>query len=180
MEADSRAEGVGSVIRWFKRRAYFNDVIIRLQVMMLTGRFVRKNPGVQAALRETFDKGVTVPVATVYIASLLIADAIERDGDAERKRMIAQQLDAWSATENPRLLKKQLREGTLDQDMLLTRCQWMLVIGQDMLLADEITIQDFRFLKDNIYGSLKGEPLEQRTTNRATSAFEEVLGPEPD
>lgn len=168
------------MIRWFRRRAYANDVIIRLQVMMLTGHLVRKHPGVQAALRDNFDKGISVPVTTIYIASSLIADAIERDGDATRKQMIAQQLDAWSTTENPRLFKKQLREGTLDQDMLLTRCQWMLVVGQDMLLADEITVHDFTILKDSIYGSLKGEPKEQRTANRISSMLEEILGPEPD
>ncbi|MEZ2131346.1 MULTISPECIES: hypothetical protein [unclassified Sinorhizobium] len=168
------------MISWFRRRAYANDIMIRLQVMMLTGRFIRNHRGVQAAVRDNFDKGIPAPITTIHIASSLIADAIEQSGDTARKQMIAQQLDAWSTTENPRLFKKQLREGTLDQDMLLTQCQWMLVVGQDMLLAGEITVHDFRILKDSIYGSLKGEPKEQRTADRVSSMLEEILGPEPD
>ena len=78
-------------------------------------------------------------------------------------------------TENPRSMRKELREGTLNQDLLLTRLQWAILMGRDMLGEGEIEGHDFVMLKDEIYGSLKGEPPGQRALDRISLALDNIL-----
>lgn len=74
-------------------------------------------------------------------------------------------------TENPRSIRKGLREGTLHQDALLTRLHWAILLVNDMALDHEIEIEEFDLFKSEVYGSLAGQSSGERRSSRLVSAF---------
>ncbi len=173
------------MFRWWKRRVYRGDVLTQLKVMTLIlgneEKMLDNHSGIAQAIQKNFDDGITAPVTAMYIASALMADVIERNDDKERKQIVEQLLAQWSQLDPiaQRGISRQLRDGTLDQDMLLTRCQWLLLRAQDLLLEKKIEMQDFRILKDQIYGPLKGETSTDRMMIRLSDSLDDILGPKP-
>lgn len=170
------------MIGWWKRRLYRNDVVAQVAMMTLLigrdGRLLDRHAGIKGAVQASFEEGTPPMVAATHIAAAIVAYAIEQDDDTIRKQIVAQQLTEWSILQpnEQRAFVRQLAGGSLDQDMLLTRCQWLLVRGQDLLLNGKITEHDFRILKDAIYGPLKGEPSQSRMFARIDSALDEAFG----
>lgn len=173
------------VFRWWNRRVYRGEVLTQLKVMTLMlgneEKMLDKHSGIAQAIRKNFDNGVTAPATATFIAAALMADAIERNDDNERKQIVEQLLAQWSKLDPvaQRGISRQLGDGTLNQDMLLTRCQWLLLRGQDLLVEKKIEMQDFRILKDHIYGPLKGEKSIDRMIMRLSDSLDDILGPNP-
>ena len=172
------------MFRWWKRMAYKADVMPQLMAMTLMigkreGKLLGKHAGIADVIRKNFDEDIPSMVTATHLAAALIADAIERDDDVVRKQIVEQLLTEWSQLEpaEQRQISKQIGDGTLNQDMLLPRCQWLLLRGQDLLLEKKIEQHDFRILKDSIWGPLKGETSAQRTTVRLNEALDEAFGP---
>ncbi len=170
------------MIRWWRRKLYRNEVLAELMAMTLMigpeAKVLTRHSGLAKAIKLNFDKGTPTAVAATYLAATLMADAIERDGDTARMEMIEQLLSEWSVLDPPeqRAIRSRMGEGTLEQDMLLTRCQWLLLMGQDMLVDGKISAHDFRMLKDAVYGPLKGEPPNSRAFARLNEALDEAFG----
>lgn len=164
---------------WFPGLAYRNDALAQIQMMMLMigpgeGKLLGKHVGVREAIRTYRRDGYDAMVAATHVCAALIADAIDRNDDTIRKQIVHQLLTEWSALEpsKQRSISRELAEGTLRQDMLLTRCQWLLLRARDLLLDKRIELHDFRILKDSIYGSLNGEP----SSDRAAARLRDALG----
>ena len=128
------------------------------------GSLLGKSEDIRAAIDGNFESDVSIEECAVFLAATLIGDAIERSHDIERIQKVEQELSIWSSLDvsEQRKMVSSLTEGNLDQDMLLTRCQWMMIMAQDLLIDKKIDISVFRILKDSIYGPLKGETLEHR------------------
>lgn len=171
------------MFKWWKRMAYRADVLPQLMTMTLMitkreGKLLSKHAGISEAIRKNFEDGTPAMVAATHLSAALMADAIERDDDTVRKQIVEQLLNEWSQLDpvEQRQISKHLAAGTLNQDMLLTRCQWLLIRGQDLLLEKKIEMHDFRILKDSIWGPLKGETSDQRRTIRLTEALDDAFG----
>ncbi|WDR05564.1 hypothetical protein PSQ90_15000 [Devosia rhodophyticola] len=155
------------------------------QIMMMTlmvgpeGKILEKHIGIRDAIRKNFDEGTPPAVAATHVAAALMSYAIEQDDDTVRKQIVEQLLAQWSVLgpAEQREISRQLTGGTLNQDMLLTRCQWLLIRGQDLLMEEKIELHDFRILKDSIYGPLKGEPSNTRMLDRVDEALDAAFGP---
>lgn len=171
------------MLTWWKRLGYKAEVMPRLMAMTLMigkreGKLLRKHAGITEVIRKNFDEGISAMVTATHLAGALIADAIEREDDTVRKQIVEQLLTEWSQLEpaQQRQISRQLGAGALDQDMLLTRCQWLLLRGQDLLIEKKIEIHDFRILKDSIWGPLKGETYVGRTMVRLDEALDAAFG----
>jgi hypothetical protein len=170
------------MIRWWRRKVYYGDVMAQVMAMTLMigpdGKVLERHDGIKKAIRMNFDEGTAPMVAATYISAALMEYAIERDDDTVRKQMVDQLLSEWSVLEldEQRAIRRQIRDGTLHQDMLLTRCQWLLLMGQDLLLERKIAAHDFRILKDSIYGPLKDEPHGSRMFGRIDEALDAAFG----
>lgn len=174
------------MIWWWRRSAYRADVMAQLLMMTLMispaeGRLLRRHEGIRAAIRTNFEDGVPAMVAATHISAALMTYALEQNDDTIRKQIVEQLLTEWSALEpgEQRAVGRQLAAGTLDQDMLLTRCQWLLLRGQDLLISKKIDLHDFRILKDAIYGPLKGEAHGVRMFDRIDKALDVAFGAGP-
>ena len=170
-----------SVRNWLKKRAYFNKTVGIIQAMTLMlgdeGKLLAKHSGVREGILLNFTERRPEAVAATYISAALVADSIDEIDDAIRRQTVTQLLNEWAAIENPRSIRKHLREGTLNQDALLTRLQWLFLMGQDMVEDGEIEPHDFLILKDEIYGALKGEMRAQRISNRLGVALGKIVEP---
>ena len=171
------------MMKWWKRRIYRSDVLANVIAMTFMigegeGEIIEKHDGIADAIRTNFESGTPSKVAATYIAASLMAYAIEQCNDIIRKQIVEQGLSNWASLDvsEQRKMRKLLREGKLEQDMLLTRCQWLLLMGQDLLVEHKIEIQDFRILKDSIFGPLKGETLEYRSYVRIDEAIDDAFG----
>lgn len=172
------------MLRWWKARSYAAEVKTQLIVLLLLldgSKLVGQHEGISAAIQANFDEGVSSDVAATHLAAALIADAIERSSDIAQKERVAEQLEAWAKLEyqEQRGISQKLREGALSQDFLLTRCQWLLMRGQSLLLDGKIEVHDFRILKDSIWGPLKGENIADRAMMRLEALLDDILGPTP-
>ena len=105
--------------------------------------------------------------------------AIEQHDDIVHLQITEQLLNEWSVLDpvEQRAMKKQLGAATLNQDMLLTRLQWLLLMAHDHLVDKKIDIEEFKMLKDNLWGSLKREPSGSRAKARLDSALDRAFGP---
>ena len=169
---------------WFKSLAYRNDTLAQIQMMMLMigpgeGKLLGKHVGVRDAIRIYQRDGYDTMVTATHVCAALIAAAIHRDDDIVRKQIVHQLLTEWSALEpaEQRSISREMAEGTLRQDMLLTRCQWLLLRGQNLLLDKRIELHDFRILKDSIYGPLNGDASSERTTARLREMLRDAFSP---
>ena len=170
------------MLKWWRGLVYKSDVIPQLMMMTLlvgkrAGQLLGKHPGISQAIRRNYDDGTPAMVTATHLAAALMANAIERVEDMVRKQIIEQLLNEWSQLEpaEQRQISRHLADGTLEQDMLLTRCQWLLIRGQDLLIEKKIEMHDFRILKDSIWGPLKGETSAQRMFVRLDEALDGIL-----
>ena len=170
------------MIRWWKLKQYYGDVMA--QVMMMTlmigpeGKILEKHDGIRAAIRKNFDDGTAPMVAATHISAALMSYAIAQSDDIVRKQIVEELLRQWSLLDagEQRSIGRQMADGTLRQDMLLTRCQWLLIRSQDLLLDKTIEMHDFRILKDSIYGPLKGEEHGSRIFDRIDPELDAAFG----
>lgn len=168
------------LLNWWKRRKYRSDVMSNLMAMTLMlgdeGKLLEAHEGIAEAIEHHFEEGLLPEASATYLAATFISDAIARSDDFERKQSVERALSEWSALDvaEQRQTRAALAEGSLDQDMLLTRCQWMLLFAQDYLIDKKIDTQIFRILKDSIYGPLKGETIEQRTSIRLSEILDQI------
>lgn len=170
------------MIRWWKHKQYNGDVMA--QVMMMTlmigpeGKFLEKHDGIRAAIRKNFEDGTEPMVAATHISAALISYSIEQIDDIVRKQIVEELLRQWSLLDagEQRAIGRQIADGTLHQDMLLTRCQWLLIRGQDLMLDNKIEMHDFRILKDSIYGPLRGEEHGSRIFDRIEAGVDAAFG----
>lgn len=168
------------MLNWWKRRKYRSDVMSNLMAMTLMlgdeGKLLEAHEGIAEAIEHHFEEGLLPEASATYLAATFISDAIARSDDFERKQSVERALSEWSALDvaEQRQTRAALAEGSLDQDMLLTRCQWMLLFAQDYLIDKKIDTQIFRILKDSIYGPLKGETIEQRTSIRLSEILDQI------
>lgn len=142
------------------------------------GKVLEKHGGIKKAIRINFDEGTAPMVAATLISAALMEHAIEQDDDTVRKQIVNQLLSEWSVLEpnEQGAIRRQMRDGTLHQDMLLTRCQWLLLMGQDLLLEGKIGKHHFKIMKDSIYGPLKDEPQGSRQSTRIDEALDAAFG----
>lgn len=136
---------------------------LKVSTLMLgdEGRMLDADGVSQGLLALEFERGASPIAAGTYVAAAIMGDAIHRDADSERKRIVADQLGEWSALDPQaqRAMRRHLREGTLShQDSLVTRCQWQMLWTQDMLLENKITMADFKVVKDTLWEAIKEEP----------------------
>ena len=168
-------------MNWRKLNQYRSEVLGNLMALTLMfgeeGRVLEKDDNISEAIKLNFESCTPSSAASIYIAATIMSKAIEESADATRKLDISQKLSDWSALdiEEQRAMRKSLQAGTLDQDMLLTRCQWLLLMGQDFLLEEKITMHDFRVLKDSIYGPMQGDAMDDRRDARFDDMISNIL-----
>jgi len=152
------------MIKWWRRRRYFYNAISYVKVATLMigeeGKLLDQREDLKEAFAKEFEIGTTPRVAGTVAAAAVLADAIHRDADADRKADVGAAMKEWSQLdpEGQRAMKKQLREGTLQQDMLVTRCQWLMLMAQDMLLEKTMEMADFKVVKDVLWEAINQEP----------------------
>lgn len=166
------------MLKWWKRRVYRNHVLSNVMAMMLMvgddeGAALQKDAGIANAIRGGFDDDQPIEVIATHIAAIFIRYSIEQCDDIAQIQAVEQAVSDWSMlpVEEQRAVKNSLLEEELVQDFLITRCQWMLMMAQDFLVEEKINIQDFRILKDGVFGALKGETEEYRRKARIEEIF---------
>lgn len=171
------------MFKWWRRFKYRTDVLVQVQAMALMigpeAKGLKHHPMYITGARIGFDNGESVEVAATRICGALIEHAIEQHDDIVHLQIVEQLLTEWSVLDpiEQRGIKRQMREGTLNQDMLLTRLQWLLMMAQDHLVEKKIDIEDFKMLRDNIWGPLKREPSGSRAQARLDGALDRAFGP---
>jgi|GEM_PF-4764340 hypothetical protein len=124
------------------------------------GDLLHKHDGIQKSIRINFDDNVPEAECALFIACSLLRDSLNEEGiDVERSKKIINELDIFSSfdVEQQRSVKRSIADGSFDKDYFLGRCMWLLMWGQDMLLAERIRTYQFGFLKDEIYNGLLGK-----------------------
>jgi len=130
------------------------------------GDVYKRHAGIKNSIKMNYREDVPAGQAAVFISAALLVYAIDSVNDLSRKQDVYRKLDEWSKTENPFAFRKRLREGTLDQDALLTRLQWAILFVSEMSTSNEIAQQDFDLFKHEIYGALQERTAENRRTDR--------------
>lgn len=138
---------------------------------------IQKHSGIIRAINLGFEDDAQSEITSTYIAASLIEEAIDQIDDIDRKEAVEQNLSEWSLRDidEQREIKRLMVDGELNQDPLLTRCQWLLLMAQDFLLDGKIEKEDFRILKDSIYGPLKGETSDYRARIRLDEELSDAL-----
>lgn len=156
------------MIKWWRRRRYMTEALSSVKVASLLfgdeGRLLDQHDDLRAVLEREFERGITPIVAGTVAAAALLSDAIHRDADAVRKANVEAEMTAWSQLdpEDQRDMRRHLREGTLQQDILVTRCQWLMLMAQDFWLEKKMEMADFKVIKDILWEALKQEPQGRR------------------
>ena len=124
------------------------------------GDLLHKHGGIQKSIRINFADNVSEAECALFIACSLLRDSLNEEGvDVERSTKIINELDEFASfdLEQQRSVKRSITEGSFDKDYFLGRCMWLLMWGQDMLLAERISTYQFGMLKDEIHLGLRGK-----------------------
>ncbi|OHV23476.1 hypothetical protein EOS93_01155 [Rhizobium sp. RMa-01] len=175
------------ILRWWKQRSYENQVLAKVMAMtlLLKNNHLPNDPAVRDAIRDNGRKGVPKEVATTHIAASLFAEIISRI-DAPRRQQIYDRLSDWASfssfppttqeIERQRAVRKDFQAGKIqEEDGLVTRLQLAFLMAQDWLFADKIIMQDWKILKSEIYGSLKGYSTEERREQRLDEILDNAV-----
>ena len=135
---------------------------VKTMTLMLgeAGDLIDKHEGIQKSIRINFDDNVTEAECALFIACSLLRDSLQEEGvSADRSTNIINELDVFASLniDQQRTVKRSIADGSFDKDFFLGRCIWVLMWGQDMLLADRISDYQFGMLREEIYGGLRGE-----------------------
>jgi hypothetical protein len=151
------------MIKWWRRRRYIYEAtsFVKVATLMIgeEGKLLDQREDLQEVFAKEFELGTSPRVAGTVAAAAVLADAIHRDADTSRKADVGVAMTAWSQLDpvGQREMKKHLREGTLQQDMLVTRCQWLMLMAQDMLLEKTMEMSDFKIVKDVLWEAINQE-----------------------
>ncbi|MDH6646778.1 UNVERIFIED_ORG: hypothetical protein M2312_001408 [Rhizobium esperanzae] len=175
------------ILRWWKQRCYENEVLAKVMAMtlLLKNDHLPNDPGVRDAIRENGRKGIPKEVATTHIAASLFAEIINRI-EAPRRQQIYDRLSDWASIssfpptvqeiERQRAVRKDFLAGKIqEQDGLVTRLQLAFIMAQDWLFADKIIMQDWKILRSEVYGSLKGYSTEERQQQRLDEILDNAM-----
>ncbi|MGO7205690.1 hypothetical protein ACCT30_31695, partial [Rhizobium ruizarguesonis] len=175
------------ILRWWKQRSYENEVLAEVMAMtlLLENDHLPKHSGVRDAIRQNGRKSTPKEVATTHIAAALFAEAISHL-EAARRQQIYDRLSDWASIcsfpptvqeiEMQRTVRKDFLAGKIkEEDGLITRLQLALLTAHDWLLADKIIMQDWKILKSEVYGSLKGYSTEERRQQRLDEIVDDLM-----
>lgn len=174
------------ILRWWKQQSYEKDVLASVMAMtlLLENDYLPKHQRLRDAIRNNGHQGIPKEVATTHIAASLFADAISRL-DAARRQHIYSRLADWAGTAGEptvqeigkqRAVRKDLLAGNInEEEFLVTRLQLALLMAQDWLLAEKISMQDWKILKSEVYGSLKGYSPEERQQQRLDEIVDDAM-----
>jgi len=139
------------------------EVMTMTLMLGKAGDLIHKHKGIQKSIRVNFDENISEAECALFIACSLLRDSLKEEGvSAERSIKIINELDEFASLsiDQQRIIKRSVSDGSFDKDFFLGRCIWLLMWGQDMLLAERISAHQFGMLKEEIYGGLHGEPPE--------------------
>lgn len=175
------------ILRWWKQRRYENEVLAKVMTMtlLLKNDHLPNDRGVRDAIRENGRKGTSKEVATTHIAASLFAEIISRI-EAPRRQQIYDRLSDWASIssfpptvqeiERQRAVRKDFLAGKIrEEDGLVTRLQLAFLMAQDWLFADKIIMQDWKILKSEVFGSLKGYSTEERQQQRLDEILDNAM-----
>ena len=161
------------MLKWFKRRKYRINVMAEVMTMTLmlgkAGDLLHKHEGIQKSIQINFDDDISEAECALFIACSLLRDSLKEEGvDAERSTEIINELDKFASidVDQKRTIKRSIADGSFDKDFFLGRCIWLLMWGQDMLIAERINDYQFGMLKEEIYGGLIGKAPEDLQFSR--------------
>ncbi len=163
------------MLKWFKRRLYRINVMAEVKTMTLmfgeAGDLIDKHEGIQKSISVNFDDKVSEAECALFIACSLLRDSLQEEGvSADRSTEIINELDAFASldADQQRIVKRSISDDSFDKDFFLGRCIWLLMWGQDMLLAERINTHQFGMLKEEIYGGLRGQSPQDLQVSKAT------------
>jgi len=175
--------GGGSVAGFFAKRKFRNEVMARVNAMLLfypggVKNLARNYPNLETAIDGNFDDGgISHGRSAVMIAASVIANEFEalnpNDRDAIRRQLATIDLNQF---------KHALRgNGQIPQDTMGgTSLAALAIVMADIELNNgEITQDHFNDFVSEIKGALQGKNFSQRSYERTRDTLDEVLGPPP-